>query len=128
MGVCLFPQDGKIDGPDACFSYREFATFRRILASEEGIVLGRMEGFGGDTPWTDGTTVFEPLINHPDDHGRDLSAEECRLITPRLEEVLSGHAMGTDLNSEKRNYVRQLSDLLTVLRVCVKKNVELGFM
>ncbi|MFE4366734.1 hypothetical protein ACFRMN_00495 [Streptomyces sp. NPDC056835] len=128
MGLCLFPGDGEIDGPDACFSYQEFASFRRRLASGEGFSLDDMQGFGGNALWSDVTTVLEPLLNHPDDHGRNFSSEECRLILPHLEGVLADWMLGPDSNSEIRNQTRELRDLVAVLRVCVQKNVELCFM
>lgn len=128
MGLCLFPDDGETDGPDACFSYHGFASFRRRLASEEGVPLDNMQGFGGDTSWSEVASVLEPLLNHPDDHGRNLTSEECRRIPPHLEGVLSEWRPGPDLESEARDHIRQLRDLLLVLRVCVKKNVELCFM
>ncbi|MFC9431114.1 hypothetical protein [Streptomyces sp. NPDC056987] len=138
MGLCLFPGDGETDGPDACFSYREFASFRRRLASGEGFSLDGMQGFGGDASWSEVTTVLEPLLNHPDDHGRNFSSQECRLILPRLEDVLSDWVRAADSNSEPReigenqnqnqNQIRELRDLVVVLRVCVQKNVEMCFM
>jgi len=128
MGVCLFPGNGETDGPDACFSYGEFSAFRRRLAAEEGFPLGDMRGFGGDTSWGEVATVLAPLLNHPDDHGRNISSQECRLILPRLEGVLSDWLSGSDSSPAARNQVRELSDLVSVLRVCVREDVELCFL
>lgn len=128
MGLCLFPEDGNTNGPEACYSYHEFSSFRRHLASAEGLSLDAMQGFGGDSSWDDFTTVLEPLLNHPDDHGRSISFEECSLILPRLEDLLSDLTLAPDTDSEVRNLIRQLSNLVAVLRVCVQNHVELGFM
>ncbi|MFD7430898.1 hypothetical protein ACFV6Z_28195 [Streptomyces sp. NPDC059818] len=128
MGLCLFPEDGNTDGPDACFSYHEFSSFRRHLASAEGIALDAMQGFGGDSSWDDFTTVLEPLLNHPDDHGRSISFEECGLILPHLEGLLSDLMPTSDTDPEVHNLTRQLNNLIVALRVCVQNQVALGFM
>ncbi|MFF6787306.1 hypothetical protein [Streptomyces sp. NPDC012510] len=128
MGLCLFPGDWDVEGPDACFSYREFAAFRRRLASEEGFSLDAMQGFGGEIAWDDVATVLEPLLNHPDDHGRNLTPEECGPILSRLEGFLTEWEASPEPNSECGNQIRELRDLVVVLRVCVQKNVEMCFM
>ncbi|MFD7626806.1 hypothetical protein ACFV7Q_12370 [Streptomyces sp. NPDC059851] len=128
MGLCLFPDDGEVDGPDACFSYGSFAQFRRRLALAEGFQLGDMSGFGGHVAWNDVTTVLEPLLNHPDDHGRSLTSQECREILPRLEDVLSVWLSSGSHDSDMKEDISNARDLITVLKVCVQKNVELCFM
>ncbi|MEU5125992.1 hypothetical protein J7W19_30075 [Streptomyces mobaraensis NBRC 13819 = DSM 40847] len=128
MGLCLFPADGEIDGPEACFSYGGFAQFRRRLALAEKIRLEEMQGFGGDRPWADTVTAFEPLLNHPDDHGRSLTPEECRAILPRLEAVLSEWLEEEPQDPELGEHIAEARDLIAVLRVCVTKDVELSFL
>ncbi|MFJ9822022.1 hypothetical protein ACIRU3_43670 [Streptomyces sp. NPDC101151] len=51
--------------------------FRRRLVHVEGFDLGEMIGFGGDRPWTEVSTELEPFLNHPDDHSKDLSPQDC---------------------------------------------------
>ncbi|MFJ9788381.1 hypothetical protein [Streptomyces globosus] len=128
VGLCLFPDDGEICGPDACFSYTSFHLFRRRLASAEGFSLDGMQGFGGDIPWSDVRTVLEPLLNHPDDHGRDLTAEECAAMLPRIEEIFPDWLPGADSDPDMRHQERQLRDLISVLRVCVRKGVGMYFL
>ncbi|MGV4987915.1 hypothetical protein ACVB8X_25100 [Streptomyces sp. NRAIS4] len=88
MGLCLFPGDGDIDGPDACFSHGGLPQFRRHLAHVEGFDLGEMIGFGGDRPWKEASTELEPFPNHPDDHSKDLSPQDCAAVRPWLEAIL----------------------------------------
>ncbi|MGW3396181.1 hypothetical protein [Streptomyces hydrogenans] len=128
MGVCLFPGDGNIESPDACFSYREFKRFRHRLAEEEGFSMPDMEGFGGSTSWNDVSSTLKPLLDHPDDHGRNISLNECRIMLPRLESILSKIEKAPGIHIEERDQLRWLSNLVTVVRICVKKNVEMCFM
>ncbi|MEV7894378.1 hypothetical protein [Streptomyces cyaneofuscatus] len=128
MGLCLFPGDGDTDGLDACFSYGDFALFRRRLAISEGFDLGEMFGFGGDRSWVEVSTVLEPLLNHPDDHGESLSPTECAVILPRLEAVLDEWLSVEFQDAAFEGHIRDMRDLIAVLHVCVRKNVELCFM
>ncbi|MBC2876359.1 MULTISPECIES: hypothetical protein [Streptomyces] len=128
MGLCLFPADGEVDGPEACFSYGGFAQFRRRLALAEQIRLEEMQGFGGDRSWNDIATAFEPLLNHPDDHGRSLTPDECRAFLPRLEAVLAEWTETEPQEPELREHIADARDLIAVLQVCVQKNVELSFL
>ncbi|MFG2296290.1 hypothetical protein [Streptomyces sp. NPDC048603] len=128
MGLCLFPGDGDVDGLDVSFSYGDFALFRRRLAIAEGFDLGEMFGFGGDRPWAEVSTVLEPLLNHPDDHGESLSPSECAVILPRLEAVLVEWLSAEFRDVVFEEHIRDARDLVAVLNVCVRKNVELCFM
>ncbi|GGT00322.1 hypothetical protein [Streptomyces chromofuscus] len=80
MGLTLFPGDGDDSGPDVSWSYSGFAAFRRRLAEAEGFALRDMKGFGGDRPWSEVSTVLEPLLDRPDDGGDDLSPVECAVV------------------------------------------------
>lgn len=126
MGLCLFPGDGDIDGPDACFSYGGFAQFRRQLAHVEGFDLGEMIGFGGDRPWTEVSTELEPFLNHPDDHSKDLSPQDCAAVRPRLEAIL-GQWVSEPLDAGMESHIEDAQRLSAVLRVCIDKNVDLCF-
>ncbi|MEU7039107.1 hypothetical protein ABZ958_36430 [Streptomyces sp. NPDC046237] len=127
MGLCLFPGDGDVDGPEACFSYGGFAQFRRRLALAEGFGLDEMVGFGGDRPWTDVSTELEQLLNHPDDHSEDLSAEDCVAVLPRLEAILEHWLVEDPRGVGMERHVEDAQRLVAVLRTCVNKNVALFF-
>ncbi|MFK0153535.1 hypothetical protein ACIQVK_15875 [Streptomyces sp. NPDC090493] len=87
MGLVLFPGDGDNGSPDVSWSYSGFAAFRRRLAEAEGVVLSEMSGFGGERPWNQVSTALEPLLDHPDAGGDDLSPAECASILVRLEAI-----------------------------------------
>ncbi|MBT2546048.1 hypothetical protein J7E99_36640 [Streptomyces sp. ISL-44] len=127
MGLCVFPGDEDIDGPDACFSYGDFALFRRRLALEEGFTLDEMAGFGGDLPWTAVSSELEPLLNHPDDHSKDLSAEDCSVVLPRLEAILRRWSTEESRGTDFGRHLEDAQRLTAVMRVCVEKNVVLYF-
>ncbi|MFE6500725.1 hypothetical protein [Kitasatospora sp. NPDC057738] len=79
---------------EAHWTYTGFMRFRRAIATHEGIDLDQMNGFriyGSNQPqipWTAVTTALRPLLDHSDCDG-ELSPEECRLVAPRLREVVS---------------------------------------
>ncbi|WP_058043856.1 hypothetical protein [Streptomyces roseifaciens] len=127
MGLCLFPGDEDVDGLDACFSYEGFARFRRRLALAEGFGLDEMVGFGGNRPWTDVSTDLEPLLNHPDDHSEDLSAEDCVAVLPQLEAILEQWSEEEPHDAGIERHVEDAQRLVAVLRICVSKNVALFF-
>ncbi|MGK5638628.1 hypothetical protein ACSNOK_10005 [Streptomyces sp. URMC 126] len=127
MGLLLFPADGETGGPEVCFSYRGFGAFRRRLALAEGFRLDEMQGFGGDRSWTDVSTELEPLLDHPDDHGRSLSPQECRAMLPRLRSLADEWASDEPSDPELREHAGNAHDLVEVLEVCVRKNAELSF-
>ncbi|GII96311.1 hypothetical protein Ssi02_65420 [Sinosporangium siamense] len=128
MGLCLFPGDGESDGPDACFSYGEFALFRRRLALAEDFHLEEMQGFGGVRPWKDVRTALEPLLNHPDDHSRSLSPLECEAIVARLENILLEWVSSESSDFELKEHIRDARKVIAVMHVCIQKNVELCLM
>jgi hypothetical protein len=125
MGLCLFPGDEDVDGPDACFSYGGLAQFRRRLALEEGFALDEMIGFGGDRPWTDVSTCLEPFLNHPDDHSQDLSVEDCAAVLPRLETILGRWSREGPRDEGMDRHIEDAQRLTVVLRICIEKNVDL---
>jgi hypothetical protein len=127
MGLDLFPDDGDDSSPDVSWSYSGFATFRRRLAGTEGFVLSEMRGFGGERPWSEVSTALEPLLDHPDAGGDDLSPDECASILVRLEAVTDQWARegGDQLLQQHIEDARQLA---AVLRLCIEKNVPLAFL
>lgn len=74
---------------DAHWSYHGFMEFRTHLANSIGIDLDMMKGFGGDRKWP--SAENEPLIHllyHSDCDG-ELTPEQCKVIAPRLREIVS---------------------------------------
>lgn len=70
------------------WSYSGFHRFRASLAELCGIELDKMGGFGGSRAWPSvESEPLVPLLNHSDCDG-ELSAEECRVVAPRLRELL----------------------------------------
>lgn len=125
MGLWLFPADGDVGSPDACWSYSGFNAFRQRLARAEGLVLLEMHGFGGDRPWSEVSTSLEPFLDHPDDHGV-LSAADCAGILPRLEDIIGGWRTEVADPSLER-HIDDALQLVLVLRLCVARDVELVF-
>ncbi|MFF8381804.1 hypothetical protein ACF07V_37580 [Streptomyces sp. NPDC015661] len=125
MGLVLFPGDGDTSSADVSWSYSGFAAFRRRLALAEGFILSEMWGLGGERPWSEVSTELEPLLDHPDDGGDDLSPSDCAAILPRLESIIDQWARaGDDILHE---HIEDGRKLATVLQLCVEKHVPLGF-
>ncbi|MFF7871034.1 hypothetical protein ACFZCT_31945 [Streptomyces qaidamensis] len=125
MGLMLFPGDDDVASPDVSWSYTGFSMFRKWLAWVEGFALAEMDGFGGDRQWSSVSTTLAPLLNHPDDEG-DLTPAQCAAMLPRLEDILNQRE-SDDSDPVLRRRIEDLSELVTVLRVCVDKDVELLF-
>ncbi|WP_328836756.1 hypothetical protein [Streptomyces europaeiscabiei] len=127
MGLVLFPGDGDTSSPDVSWSYSGFAAFRRRLAEAEGFVLSEMWGFGGEHPWSEVSTALEPLLDHPDDGGDDLSPAECASILIRLEAITDQWAReGSD--QFRQQHIEDARQLVDVLRLCIEKDVPLVFL
>ncbi|MGW2471573.1 hypothetical protein [Streptomyces sp. NPDC001665] len=126
MGLVLFPQDGDVETPDISWSYGAFADFRRSLAQAEGFDLSGMWGFGGGRSWTEVSTVLEPLLDHPDDGGEDLSPGVCASMVGRLETIADQWARGDGQRSARD--VEDVRQLVLVLRLCIEKDVPLVFL
>ncbi|WP_435125645.1 hypothetical protein [Actinacidiphila sp. bgisy144] len=127
MGLVLFPDDGDNSSPDVSWSYSGFAAFRRRLAEAEGFVLSEMWGFGGERPWSGVSTALEPLLDHPDDGGDDLSPAECASILVRLEAITDQWAReGSDQLLQQ--HIEDARQLAAVLRLCIQKDVPLVFL
>ncbi|MFJ3201295.1 hypothetical protein [Streptomyces sp. NPDC086989] len=126
MGLILYPGDGDNSSPDATWSCVRFHSFRRRLARSEGFDLDGMWGFGGDRPWSGVSTVLEPLLDHPDVCGDDLSPDDCAVMLPRLEAITHAWAQDDDgpLLHRHLEDARRLAD---VLRFCVERQVPLLF-
>ncbi|GAA0270913.1 hypothetical protein GCM10010302_05580 [Streptomyces polychromogenes] len=127
MGLVLFPGDGDNSSPDVSWSYSGFAAFRRRLAETEGFALSEMSGFGGECLWSEVSTVLEPLLDHPDAGGDDLSPADCAVVLPRLEAITDQWARegGGQLLQQHIADARQLAG---VLRLCIEKDVPLAFL
>lgn len=128
MGLDIRPVNYKelaCCGPWAQFAYGGFHRFRCMLASEDGIILDAMAGFGGELPWDGVTSALAPLLNHPDNEG-DLTPAECREILPRLGEIKAKWSQGEPGSAEAEE-VPWLGDLITVLRYCELTGVNAAF-
>ncbi|MEW2391057.1 hypothetical protein AB0933_22155 [Streptomyces venezuelae] len=122
----LFPGDDDVASPDISWSYTGFSMFRNWLAQAEGVALTEMDGFGGQRRWSSISTTLEPLLNHPDDDGPDIAPAQCAAMLPRLEAMLD-QRQSDDSDPVLRRRVKDIKQLITVLRYCVDKDVELIF-
>ena len=113
MGLVLFPGDGDPTSPDVSWSY--------------GFDLSEMWGFGGEQPWSEVSTVLEPLLDHPDVGGDDLSPADCAAILPRLAAIADQWAQDGD-DTLLHEHIEEGRQLTTVLRLCIEKNVPLCFL
>jgi hypothetical protein len=126
MGLMLFPGDDDAASPDVSWSYTGFSTFRKWLAQTEGFTFAEMDGFGGDRQWSSLSTTLVPLLNHPEDDGPDLTPAQCAAMLPRLTAILD-QRQPDDGDPVHRRRIEDVSQLVTVLRICVDKDVELIF-
>lgn len=126
VGLMLFPSDDNAASPDISWSYTGFDMFRQWLAQAEGFTLAKMDGFGGDRPWHSVSTTLAPLLNHPDDNGPDLPPTQCAAMPPRLETILH-RRRPDDSEPVLRRRLADVSQLITVLRYCVAKDIALTF-
>ena len=95
---------------NAHWSYSGFHHARTRLAAVIGIDLNRMQGFqrsliAGDTnqrpiSWSTVTDVIAPFLYHSDCDG-ELSPEECRMLAPRLRQLIENWP---DEDYEKKNF------------------------
>lgn len=121
----LFPGDDDVASPDVSWSYTGFSMFRKWLAQAEGFTLTEMNGFGGERQWRSVSTTLAPLLNHPDDEG-SLAPAQCAAMLPRLEAILDQRQ--SDYSDPViRRRIEDVRQLITVLRFCVDKDVELIF-
>ncbi|WP_327281238.1 MULTISPECIES: hypothetical protein [unclassified Streptomyces] len=126
MGLILFPGDGDNSSPDATWSCVRFHSFRQRLARSEGFDLCEMWGFGGERPWSDVSTVLEPLLDHPDVGGDELSPAKCKVMLPRMEAIAEEWATGSD-DPLLHQHIEDASNLAEVLQFCVDVRVPLLF-
>ncbi|WP_267379428.1 hypothetical protein, partial [Bacillus sp. GM_Baccil_2] len=71
------------------WGYISFGNFRRKLAKEIDLDLDAMIGFGGDFSWDLVEDDIKEFLNHSDCEG-ELTPEQCKVIAPRLIELVSG--------------------------------------
>ncbi|MGA5418273.1 hypothetical protein [Streptomyces pseudogriseolus] len=126
VGLMLFPGDDDVASPDVSWSYTGFSMFRKWLAQAEGFTLTEMNGFGGERQWRSVSTTLAPLLNHPDDDGPDLTPAQCATMLPRLEAILD-QRQSDDSDPVIRRRIEDVRQLITVLRFCVDKDVQLIF-
>ena len=126
MGLTLFPGDGDNSSPDVSWSCVRFHAFRELLARAEGFELDAMAGFGGERAWGEVATVLEPLLDHPDVCGDDLSPADCAAMLPRLEAIADGWPRDST-DPAFREHLEGARRLAVVLRLCVEKQVPLVF-
>jgi hypothetical protein len=127
VGLILFPGDGDTTSPDVAWSYTGFNAFRCRLAQAEGFVLDEMQGFGGERPWSNVSTVLEPFLDRPDDGGGELSTADCTAILPRLEAITSEWQKQA-ADHLLQQHVKDARQLALVLRLCIEEDVELLFL
>ncbi|MER7927400.1 hypothetical protein ABTY96_30375 [Streptomyces sp. NPDC096057] len=126
MGLMLFPGDDDVASPDVSWSYTGFDMFRTWLAQAEGFTLADMDGFGGDRQWAGVSTALLPLLHHPDDDGPDLAPAQCAAMLRTLRAILDRHHPD-DTGPVLRRHIEDVGQLVTVLRICVDKDVDLIF-
>ncbi|MFE7614100.1 hypothetical protein [Streptomyces sp. NPDC057496] len=127
MGLTLFPEDGDLSSPDVSWSCTGFSAFRKRLAQAEGFSLPEMWGFGGNRPWSDISTTLEPLLDHPDAGGDNLSTADCAAMLPRLQAII-GEWLEEPDEPLLQQHIQNARQLMAVLRFCVDESVELVFL
>ena len=72
---------------DVHFSYGNFNRFRRKLAAEICVVIDEMEGFGGDTPWSE---IHDPLVPFlsASDCDSEIPSHDCPFVADRIKQVV----------------------------------------
>ncbi|MCX5152127.1 hypothetical protein OHB36_36255 [Streptomyces sp. NBC_00320] len=96
------------------------------LAQAEGFDLDEMWGFGGDRPSSEVSTVLEPLLDHPDVGGDDLSPFSCVVMLPRLEAITGEWAQRSD-DPLLHQHIEEACRLADVVRFCLEGQVSLLF-
>lgn len=86
MGID-FTWEGEDEQDIAHWAYGGFMRFRKKLASEIGINMDEMTGFGGERKWDNIQDNIKPLLDHSDCDG-ELSPEECQQVSSRLKELV----------------------------------------
>ena len=106
-------------GSNARWSYSGFSSFRRKLASEVGVTLNNMDGFGGSQEWPKLKDPVLVLLNHSDCDGH-LTPKECSKLAPRLRELVK--------DWPKKDYDRQQAlKLASGMANCAKTKKRLLF-
>ena len=105
---------------DAHWSYSGFNRFRSRLATEIGINLSKMRGFGdGYKSWDNIKDPIVPLLNHSDCDGK-LGLREMKKIAPRLRELVE--LWGEDDWDRKQALI-----LARDMEQCVERKIQLEF-
>ena len=94
---------------DACWSYGTFHVFRCFLAEAIGINLDETNGFDGNGSWDGITDPILGLLNHSDCDG-ELSPEQCRVIAPRLRELVEILSVDPEFREDHRDQALELAD------------------
>lgn len=67
------------------------------------------------------------MLNHPNDDGPDLTPAQCAAMLPLLEATLDQQRQSDDSDPGIRRRIEDVRELITVLRFCLDKDVELIF-
>ncbi|WP_308434415.1 hypothetical protein [Streptomyces anandii] len=72
--------------------------------------------------------MLEPLLNHPDDGGDDLTPADCAVVLPRLQAIADGWAQESDDDPLRHQDTEDARRLAGFLRVCINRRVPLLFL
>jgi len=103
---------------DAHWSYGGFNRFREALAKAAGFNMNDFKGFGGNKGWEEMQDNIKPILNHSDCEG-ELTVDECKIVSPRLRELVADWEDGFDKN--------QALMLAAGMDYAVEKNQPLEF-
>jgi hypothetical protein len=73
------------------------------------------------------STTLEPLLDHPDNGGDDLSPADHAAIMPRLEAISDEWAQVND-DPLLHRHIGDACQLAHILRLCIEKGVPLVFL
>ena len=104
---------------NARWSYSGFNSFRERLAKIAGFDLREMRGFNGHKRWDKIKDPIKDLLNHSDCDD-ELTPEQCRVIAPRLTEMIK---YWDDDDYDKQ----EASELIRGMEEAISKNESLVF-
>lgn len=115
------------NGQRACWSYLGFHEFRTRLAALAGVVLGEMQGFGGDRSWKGvGVGGIGELIRHADNSG-NLTPGSCGRIAPNLQ-ILIDQLVPDEEGDPGVSYDIQMGRILVkMMEYCAANDKPLEF-
>lgn len=104
---------------EARWAYSGFHRFRERLANMIGFSLNDMDGFGGSRQWDTIHDDIKPLLDHSDCDGV-LTPEECKVVYPRLNELIQDWSDG-DVDKSRA------LELIEGMKLCVELGEDLEF-